>query len=198
MALFGRNRGLPSRVNHAAFHAGIIDQDDPAYQRLPEYAEGERLIDIATGALVRLDEHLEECLATLRNKAKTVDMKRSTIKEFCGRFRYVSDVQRREVQRWLNEMLSEGKNVTTARRALSVKLDLMQPGVALGGAVDQLGGLRLDLVRRLCRSGAGGRIQAAVQVERSMAATGGADRVIRHRRENGGPPPLVQAHLTWS
>jgi len=108
-----------AKVDKAASRAGIVDERDPRFAELPEYAEAERFAAIATGKLMRLDEHLDEYLATLGNEAKTVDMKRSTIRKFCEEFRYLSDVQRKAVQRWVNKLATDGKKVATIRRALS-------------------------------------------------------------------------------
>jgi site-specific recombinase XerD len=81
--------------------------------------EAERFHAIATGKLVRLNEHLEEYLATLNNEAKTVDMKRSTITKFCDEFPYVADVQRKAVQRWVNAQATDGKKPATIECAMS-------------------------------------------------------------------------------
>lgn len=82
-------------------------------------ARAGRFYKLATGALVRMDEHLEEYLATLRNEAKSVDMKRTTIKRFSESFAYIADVHRKEVQQWVNKLAQDGKAVATIRRALS-------------------------------------------------------------------------------
>lgn len=108
------------RVDRAASRAGFTDERDPGYDDLPAHEEADRFFKIATGQLVKLDAHLEEYLATLQNlEAKTVDMKRSTIEKFCETFPYVADVRRREVQRWANGLVQDGKAVATVRRALS-------------------------------------------------------------------------------
>ena len=108
-----------AKVERAAGKAGITDYRDPRYEELPEYAEAERFAAIATGRLVRLDEHLEEYLATLKNEAKTVDMKRSTIKNFSIEFAYIPDVHRKDVQRWINGQAKGGKKPATIQRAMS-------------------------------------------------------------------------------
>lgn len=110
---------LRAPVDRAAAAAGIKDDDDPAYLELPEYDEVKRKIAIATGELVRLDDHLEEYLSTLKNEAKTIDMKRSSIRKFSAEFQFIQDVKRKDVQRWINRQGQEGKAVATIRRALS-------------------------------------------------------------------------------
>lgn len=108
-----------SRWQTVALRAGIADERDPQLEDLPEYDEAQRFFKVATGQIIRLDEHLEEYLATLQNEPKTVDMKRSTIKKFCEEFIYLQDVQRKAVQRWINKLAQEGKAVATIRRTMS-------------------------------------------------------------------------------
>lgn len=69
---------------------------------------------------MRLDEHLNEWLATVSVEPKSKDMKKSTILKFAQTFPYVSDVRRKEVQRWVNALVQdEDKKPATVRRALS-------------------------------------------------------------------------------
>lgn len=98
---------------------GIYSDNDPRYSDHPAVAATRKFVGLATGQVVRLDEHLEEYLGTLRNEAKSVDMRRSTIKKFGERFPYVSDVSKKAVQRWCNEHVEAKKAVATIRRSLS-------------------------------------------------------------------------------
>lgn len=107
------------RVVKAAEAAGIQDLDDAALDDLPAVAEAERFFAIATGQLVKMDEHLEEYLATLKKEAKTIDMQRKTVRRFSEAFPYVSDVKRKDVQRWINGILQQGRATATIRRNLS-------------------------------------------------------------------------------
>lgn len=110
---------LDAKVHRAAQRAGITDAQDPDYEALPERQEANRVFAIATGTMVRFDSHLDEYIATLTNIPKTVDMKRSTIITFSERFPYVADVQRKDVQRWVNDLAREGKKGKTINRILS-------------------------------------------------------------------------------
>jgi integrase len=111
---------LDAIVHRAAARAGIQDPKEPEFEGLPERIEGARIFAIATGALVPLSAHLEEYLGTLHgNEAKSVDMKRSTLRKFSERFPHVADVQRKDVQRWVNDMAAGGKALATIRRSLS-------------------------------------------------------------------------------
>lgn len=109
---------LDDITHRAAMRAGV--EDPEAFKELPERIEAAKVFAIATGGIVHLGVHLEEYLGTLQNEPKSVDMKRATINRFSESFPYVTDVRRREVQRWVNDMISgEGKAVATVRRSLS-------------------------------------------------------------------------------
>ncbi|HWI28562.1 MAG TPA: DUF6538 domain-containing protein, partial [Stellaceae bacterium] len=106
-------------VDRAASKAGFMDEREEGYDELAVHPAAERFVDLATGKLVRLDAHLEEYLATLGNEAKTVDMKRSTVKKFAVTFAYITDVRRKDVQQWVNEQVQQGKKPATVQRSLS-------------------------------------------------------------------------------
>jgi integrase len=106
-------------VDNAGARAGIIDDRDPRYSELREHADAERFLAIATGKQVRMDAHLDEYAATLKNEAKTVDMKKSTITKFAGEFTYTGDVTRKAVQKWINKQIEDGKKASTVQRTMS-------------------------------------------------------------------------------
>lgn len=109
-----------SRIQHAMEKAGFSDYHQDGWQDLPEVEEAYRFQAIATGRLVKLDEHVDEWVATLSNEAKTKDMKKATVLKFAETFPFVPDVQRKDVQRWINRMVQdEGKKAKTIRRILS-------------------------------------------------------------------------------
>lgn len=99
--------------------AGIKDERDPRFDDLAAAEEAQRFFDVATGRAIKLDEHLEEWLATLNNEAKSKDMKKSSILKFTKDFPLVTDVKRKEVQRWANRQAEGGKALATIRRSLS-------------------------------------------------------------------------------
>ena len=86
-----------ARVERGMSRAGIHDEKDPEFSSLPETVEADRFFSLATGKLVRMDEHLDEWLATLTNEAKSKDMKKSTVVKFAETFPYVQDVKRKDV-----------------------------------------------------------------------------------------------------
>ena len=110
------------RIERAGARLGIVDERDQRYAELPEHADATRFHAIATGALVRVDERLDEYLASItgRVEAKSLDMQRSTIKKFAKEFHYISDVERKSVQQWINRLVQDhGKKPATIGRALS-------------------------------------------------------------------------------
>ena len=99
----------------AAVKAGIFSKDHPGYGS----PAADRFQAIATGTVVRLDEHLTDYLGTLKNEQKSIDMKKSTINKFVEEFPYTSDIGRKEVQKWVNGQIKAGKALATVRRSLS-------------------------------------------------------------------------------
>lgn len=102
-----------------ALSRGAYSFADPGLQTPGVFAETEQLRAVAKGATVRFKLHLDEYLATLKNEAKSIDMKRSTIAKFAKAFPYSADVERKAVQRWVNSELKDGKALATVRRSLS-------------------------------------------------------------------------------
>lgn len=103
----------------AAISAGVLSETDPAYDDLPAHDDMRRFVGMATGEIVRLSDHLDPYLATLRNEARTVSMKRSTIRRFLAGHPYAADVTRKAVQAWIDEQAAGGAAVATLRRCLS-------------------------------------------------------------------------------
>ena len=54
---------LDEKTYRAAAKAGITDARDPGFEELPERQEANRVFAIASGTIVRLDEHLEALLS---------------------------------------------------------------------------------------------------------------------------------------
>jgi hypothetical protein len=107
------------RVLKVAARQGIIDTKDPRFEELPEVAEAEHFIKAATGQLLPFDAHLDEWAASLLEEAKTTHMKRKAVQEFTEEFRYVQDVTRKGVQKWVNRKAQEGLKAATIGRKLS-------------------------------------------------------------------------------
>jgi integrase len=102
----------------AAVH-GIGDFVDPAWGSVPLEDDARRYLAIAQGSMTRTEEHVDEYIATLRLAPKTIDIKRMNLRRFGERFPLTEGVKRREVQRWLNDQLAEGKAPKTLARDLS-------------------------------------------------------------------------------
>lgn len=98
---------------------GLEPIDEEEHERLLDVKTADRFFEIATGKLVRTDEHLTDWQATLAHGDKAKDMKLSTAKKFCQEYRYIQDVTRRAVQEWATKQIQEGRKPRTVRRMLS-------------------------------------------------------------------------------
>ncbi|WP_200339808.1 tyrosine-type recombinase/integrase [Rhodovibrio sodomensis] len=110
------------RIERAAARAGVSDIHDPAYDDLPVNAEADRFFASATGKLVPWTDHLDEYMDRLEREVekKTADMRRSIIERFGAKFAHVQDVNRKEVQRWLDGQVSkEGRSPATMQSHLT-------------------------------------------------------------------------------
>lgn len=83
-----------------------LDNTDPEAQRF--YGE-------AFGALVPAREYLDEWLGSLQVKDKTAEMRRATIGRLAEKFPMLTDVSRKEVRRWVTELVTELKPATVQR-----------------------------------------------------------------------------------
>jgi len=77
--------------------------------------EARRFYAGATGALVPTTEHLEEWIGAAQVKDKTAGMRRSTIERLGAKFKNLHDVSRKEVRRWVTELVTELKPATVQR-----------------------------------------------------------------------------------
>ncbi len=77
--------------------------------------EARRFYGEAIGALVSTSEHLEEWLSSSQIKDKTAKMRRSTIGRLFEKFPLLKDVSRKEVRRWVTELMAELKPATVQR-----------------------------------------------------------------------------------
>jgi hypothetical protein len=102
------------QIDMVAWNIGAINVENIGDQpsRDPEarqfYAE-------ATGTLVSTTEHLEEWLSSLQIKDKTAKMRRSIIGRLAEKFPLLKDVSRKEIRRWVTELMAELKPATVQR-----------------------------------------------------------------------------------
>ena len=87
-------------------HIGNLPSSGPEAQRF--YAE-------ATGVLVPITEHLEEWLSSSQIKDKTAKMRRATLGRLAEKFPMMNDVSRKEVRRWVTELMVDLKPATIQR-----------------------------------------------------------------------------------
>ena len=83
-----------------------LDNTDP---------EAKRFYGEAFGTLVPTTEHLEEWMSSLQVKDKTAKMRRATIGKLGAKFPMLNDVSRKEVRRWVTELMAEVKSATVQR-----------------------------------------------------------------------------------
>jgi integrase len=83
-----------------------LDNTDPEAQRF--YGE-------AFGTLVPTLEYLEEWISSIQVKDKTARMRRATIGRLVNKFPVLNDVSRKEVRRWVTELMAELKPATVQR-----------------------------------------------------------------------------------
>jgi integrase len=119
--LYGVEAEADKRHREALRRAGYEHEHEvPLGEDVPGVAEADRFYKLATGKMVPTMEHMGEWLSTLSNEAKTKDMKRSTVVKFSETFPYLQDVNRKDVQRWLNTRAAEeGLTGKTLKRVLS-------------------------------------------------------------------------------
>ncbi|WOI55585.1 tyrosine-type recombinase/integrase [Palleronia sp. LCG004] len=114
----------------------MILQDKAEAAEQERQGAGKALYKLATRQWLETSENVEDWLTTLENEPKTIDMKRSDLKRFAGRFKLTKSVQRKHVQRWVHDLQNEdGLKLATVRRIVS----------AARGYWDYL--QRLDVVR---------------------------------------------------
>ena len=109
------------RIDRALAKAGYVDHRDvPEDQDIPGVTDAKRFFQLSTGMLIPTMDYVDEWLSMLTNEQKTKDMKRSTVAKFSETFPYIQDVNRKDVQRWLNKRVcEEGLTTKTLKRVLS-------------------------------------------------------------------------------
>ncbi len=74
--------------------------------------EARRFYAEATGARMPTTEHLDEWIGSLQVKDKTAKMRRSTIGKLGAKFPMLNDISRKEVRRWVTDLMTELKPAT--------------------------------------------------------------------------------------
>lgn len=97
------------RLRDHVFMEGL-DDTDPEAQRF--YGE-------ALGTLTRTTEHLDEWIGSLQVKDKTANMRRATVERLAAKFPMLSNVGRREVRRWVTDLIGEGLASATVQRMMT-------------------------------------------------------------------------------
>jgi integrase len=77
--------------------------------------EAQRFFSEAVGARVPTTEYIDEWIASLQVKDKTAAMRRSTVMRLAGKFRILQDISRKDVRRWMTELMVDLKPATVQR-----------------------------------------------------------------------------------
>ena len=80
--------------------------------------EALRFFAEAVGSIVPTSEYLDEWIGSLQVKDKTVKMRRATIGRLAGKFPKLEDVSRKEIRRWVTELM-DGLKSGTVRRMMT-------------------------------------------------------------------------------
>ena len=105
---------IMEQIDMVTWDIGAINVEniDDQPSRNPEagrfYAE-------AIGLLAPTNEHLEEWLSSSQVKDKTAKMRRATIGRLVDKFSMLNDVTRKEVRRWVTELMDKLKPATVQR-----------------------------------------------------------------------------------
>jgi len=96
---------IESNLEHHILDQGYDNTDTEAQQFYSE----------AFGTIISTSEHIEEWLTSTQVKDKTTKMRRSTLNRLAKKFPKLSDISRKEVRRWVTELLEELKSATVQR-----------------------------------------------------------------------------------
>ncbi|MDA1326865.1 MAG: tyrosine-type recombinase/integrase [Proteobacteria bacterium] len=105
---------IMERIDMMADDIGAINVENVG-DRPSSDPEAQRFYAEATGAAVPTDEHLNEWFSSLQVQAKTAGMRRATIARLSEKFPMLRDISRREVRRWVTELMTELKPATVQR-----------------------------------------------------------------------------------
>jgi integrase len=77
--------------------------------------EAQRFFSEAVGARVPTAEYIDEWIASLQVKEKTAAMRRSTVMRLGQKFPILQDISRKDVRRWMTELMADLKPATVQR-----------------------------------------------------------------------------------
>jgi len=110
------------RVDHRRLQASGLE--DWAIEDLHmEFAETDNdmfdAVEVVHRGRVLLSEHVDAYLASLEVEQKTIDMRRTTLQQLLGQFRYADEVNHSSVKRWFRSLDEEGQSRATLQRKLA-------------------------------------------------------------------------------
>jgi integrase len=105
---------IMDQIDMAAWDIAAVNVDHVG-QPLSSDPEAGRFYAEATGNRVPTTEHLDEWIGSLQVKAKTAGMRRAAVERLAAKFPTLQDIDRKEVRRWVTELLAEVKPATVQR-----------------------------------------------------------------------------------
>ncbi len=108
-----QRQSILMQIDYAAWDIGAINVD--IGERPSSDPEARRFYAEAIGARLPTTEHLDEWIGSLQVKDKTAKMRRATIGRLVDKFPMLNDVSRKEVRRWVTELMAEVKSATVQR-----------------------------------------------------------------------------------
>lgn len=97
----------------------LLDDPNATWSDYPNFEKPNKFFEVATGVLVKTDEHIDEYLASTQDTLKTKDMKRADIARLTKQFPYTRDIVKKQVRLWCDELVKEkGLKLSTVRRYL--------------------------------------------------------------------------------
>lgn len=109
-----QRQSILEQIDYAAWDIGAINVENIGDKPSSD-PEARRFYAEAIGALLPTTEHLDEWMSSLQVKDKTAKMRRATIGKLGAKFPMLNDVSRKEVRRWVTELMAGLKPATVQR-----------------------------------------------------------------------------------
>ena len=109
-----QRQSILMQIDYAAWDIGAINVENIGDQPSSD-PEARRFYAEAIGARVQTTEHLDEWIASLQVKDKTAKMRRATVGRLVDKFPMLQDISRKEIRRWVTELMAELKPATVQR-----------------------------------------------------------------------------------
>ena len=105
---------IMQQIDLMAWHIGATNVENIGDKPSSD-PEAARFYYEGTGARVPTTEYLDEWIASLQVKEKTAGMRRATVMRLGEKFPMLDDINRKEVRRWVTDLVAELKPATVQR-----------------------------------------------------------------------------------